>query len=180
MGRTRTMCGITHGLAPYSKSILVDAIGRSDVCKCSFDESLNKVTQSSEMDLYVRFWNADSNQVQSRYFGSSFLGHTTHLDLLTHFRDLAKDLNPSKLYQISMDGPNTNLKFFNEYSNKLAETTFHFLFKIGTCNLILFMGASKLVKLHLDGVWKILWRVLIEFYITVMQEGKIMLVWLGQ
>ena len=55
MGRTRTMCGITHGLAPYSKSILVDATGRSDVCKCSFDESLNEVTQSSEMDLYVRF-----------------------------------------------------------------------------------------------------------------------------
>ena len=57
----------------------------------SFDESLNEVTQSSEI------WNADSNQVQSRYFGSSFRGHTRHLDLLTHFRDLTKDLNPSKL-----------------------------------------------------------------------------------
>ena len=40
---------------------------------------------------------------------------------------------------------------------------------------ILFMGPSKLVNLYLDGVWKMLWRVLIEFYITVLQEGKITL-----
>ena len=65
-GRTKTMYEITHGLASYFKTILVDAIGRSDVHMYSFDESLNEVTQSSEMDLYVKFWNADSNQVQSR------------------------------------------------------------------------------------------------------------------
>ena len=39
-----------------------------------------------------------------------------------------------------MDRPNTNLKFFNEYSNKFAETSFHSLFKIGTCNLHLVYG----------------------------------------
>ena len=87
MGRTNTMYEITPGLAPYFKSIVFNAIGRSDVYMYSFDESLNELTQSSGMDLYVRFWNADSNQVQSRYFGSSFLGHTRHLDLLTYFRD---------------------------------------------------------------------------------------------
>ena len=34
-----------------------------------------------------------------------------------------------------MDGPNTNLKFFNEYLNKYAETTLHSLINIITCNL---------------------------------------------
>ena len=80
MGRTKTMYEITHGLAPYFKLILADAIGRSDLYTHSFDESLNEVTQSSEMDLFVRYWNADSNQVQSRYFGSSFFGQTRPLD----------------------------------------------------------------------------------------------------
>ena len=75
------------------------------------------------MGLYVRFWNADPNQVQSSYFDSSFFGHTRHLDLLTQLRNLTKDLNPSKFYQILMDGPYTNLKFFIEYSNKFAETS---------------------------------------------------------
>ena len=84
MGRTKTMYEITHGLAPCFKSILNDAIGRSDVYTYLFDESLNEVTQSSEMDRHVRLWNADSSQVQFRYFSSSFLGHTGHLDLLNH------------------------------------------------------------------------------------------------
>ena len=44
MGRTKTMYGITHGLAPCFKSILVDPIGRSDVYTYSFEESLNGVT----------------------------------------------------------------------------------------------------------------------------------------
>ena len=50
---------ITHRLAPYFKSRLVDLIGRSDVYTYSFDESLNEIKESSEMDLYFRFWNAD-------------------------------------------------------------------------------------------------------------------------
>ena len=60
----------------------------------------------------------------------SFLAHKRHLDLLAQFRNLTKDLNPSKLYQKSMDGPNTNLKFLNEYSNKFVETTLHSLINI--------------------------------------------------
>ena len=44
---------------------LIDAIGQSDVYMYSFDESLIEVTQSSEMNLCVKFWKADSNQVQS-------------------------------------------------------------------------------------------------------------------
>ena len=67
---------------------LIDAIGQSDVYMYSFDESLIEVTKSSEMDLCLKFWKADSNQVQSWYFMSSFLGRTRHLDLLAYFRDL--------------------------------------------------------------------------------------------
>ena len=77
------------------------------------------------------------------------------------------------------DGPKMNLKFFNEHSSKFAENTLHSLINIGICNQqLLFMGASKLVNLHLNGVWKILWRVLIEFYVTVLHEGKITPAWL--
>ena len=95
------------------------------------------------MELYVRFWNADSHQVPSRHFGSSFLGHRRHLNLLAHFRDLTRDLKPSKLYQISMNTPNTNLKFFNEYSNKFAETLLHSLINIGICNLHIVHGSFQ-------------------------------------
>ena len=42
-----------------------------------------------------------------------------------------------------MEGPNTNLKFFNEYSSKFAEIAFHSLIKAGTCNLHIVYGSLQ-------------------------------------
>ena len=49
------MCVINHGLAPCLKSLLKTSIDRSDIFSFLFDESLNEATQTSEMDVYVRF-----------------------------------------------------------------------------------------------------------------------------
>ena len=54
-------------------------------------------------------------QVKSPYYGSSFLGHAMHKDLLKHFSEITKDLSPSKLYHVSVDGPDVNLKFLKEF-----------------------------------------------------------------
>ena len=67
------------------------------------------------MDLYLRYWDVNDNHVKVRYYGASFLGHTTHQDLLAHFTDVVKELEQPKLYQVSMDGPNVNLKFCDEF-----------------------------------------------------------------
>lgn len=48
-----------------------------------FDESLNRSTNNKQMDLHIRYWAGDC--VQSRYFGSRFLGHATAQDLLHNF-----------------------------------------------------------------------------------------------
>ena len=85
LARTKSMHTVTHGLAPHFKSVLVSTLGKSDFHVYAFDESLNDVTQTCEMDLYVRFWESVSNRVETRYFGSSFLGHTTHQDLCSQF-----------------------------------------------------------------------------------------------
>ena len=49
-----------HGFAPYFKSLLKASIDRSD-------ESLNEATQTSDMDLYVRFWDVSENKVSVCY-----------------------------------------------------------------------------------------------------------------
>ena len=69
MGRTKSMYVINHGLAPFFKLQLTDDLEKSDIHVFSFDESLNDVTQTSEMDLYVRYWDVNASQVKSRYFG---------------------------------------------------------------------------------------------------------------
>ena len=98
MTRTKSMYVINHGLAPYFKSLLKASIDRSDIFSFSFDESLNEATQTSEMDLYVRFWDVNKNKFNVRYHGSSFLGHGAHQNLLSHFNDITKDLDHSHLY----------------------------------------------------------------------------------
>ena len=50
-----------------------------------------------------------------------FLGHTTHLDLVKSFNEGLERLDLSKLVQMSMDGPNTNLKFLQELKKERAE-----------------------------------------------------------
>ena len=91
------MYTVTYGVAPNFKSVLVPNLDKSDVHVYSFDESLNDVTQACEMNLYVRFWESVSNRVDTRYFGSSFHGHTTHQDLCSHFIDVTKDLYSTRL-----------------------------------------------------------------------------------
>ena len=48
----------------------------------SFDESLNEVTQTSEMDICLQFWNKENNQVEDSYWNSTFLEHTNHEHIL--------------------------------------------------------------------------------------------------
>ena len=55
-------------------------------------------------------------QVKSLYYGSSFLGHATHKDLLKHFGEIMKVLLRSKLFLLSMAGPNVNLKYLDKFS----------------------------------------------------------------
>ena len=107
MGCKNSMYVTNHGFAPFSQ--LIDDLEKSDFHVFSFDESLNDVTQTSDMELYVRYWDVNASQVKSQYYGLSFLGHATYKDLLQHFGEIMKDLSPSKLYHISMDGPNVNV-----------------------------------------------------------------------
>jgi hypothetical protein len=141
LARTKSMYVINHGLSPHFKSLLDDSLKKSDIYIFSFDESLNDATQTSEMDMYIRYWDDTDNRVHTRYYGSSFLGHGTHQDILTHFSELTKELDDSRLFQVSMDGPNVNLKFFREFSSQFKETNNHSLVNIGSCCLHVINGS---------------------------------------
>ena len=144
--RTKSMYANNHGLAPFFKSTLTSDLQKSDVHTYSFDESQNEVTQTCEMDLHMRYWDVNENLIRSRYYGSSFLGHATHTDLLNHFQDITKELPLTNLFQISMDGPNVNLKFFKEFSANFNSNCSRSLIDMGTCNLHVVHGSLKTDK----------------------------------
>ena len=97
MSQSKSMYIVNHGLAPYFKSVLKTNLHKAEFLVYSFDESLNGVMQTAEMDLHVHYWDSVENRVKVRYYNSTFLGHRTHTDLLNHFWSITNDL-PSGVY----------------------------------------------------------------------------------
>ena len=154
MSRTKATYVVNHGLAPYFKSPLKNDLLKTDFLVYSFDESLNDATQTTEMDLYVRYWDSSENRAKVRYYDLTFLCHGTHIDLLNHFKSITDTLPSSKLYQISMDEPNVNLKFYKDFSALHKENNLHSLINIGTCSLHTVHGSFQLEFKKLVGALK--------------------------
>ena len=106
------------------------------------------------MDLCVRFWDLSENKVNARYYRSSFLGHGTHQNLLSHFNGITKDLGHSHLYQISMDGSNVDIKFHQKFSAHFKESNFHSPIDMA---VVLYTSSIEVLPLeqkNLDGNYK--------------------------
>ena len=78
-----------------------------------------------------------------RYWTSLFLGHTRCDDLVAAFHNGLNELEETNMIQISMDGPNTNLKLLSEVQNQRQKNKLSSLIDIGSCNLYLIHGAFK-------------------------------------
>ena len=81
LGADKMRYSINFGLAPFFKSLLYEEIKKSCYFVACFDESLNPVTQTCEMDIVICFFNESKNLVESQYWNSKYLGHGTAADL---------------------------------------------------------------------------------------------------
>ena len=91
---------ICFGLAPHFKQLLKDVVKNEEAYVLMFDESLNSVCQSKQMDIHIRSWNEDKHEVESRYYTSVFMGHGTAEDMLSHFRSGIEGIPLKKVYQV--------------------------------------------------------------------------------
>ena len=96
-------------------------------------QSLNSEMQSKQLDVLVRYWNAD--KVESRYFTSYILGHTDAEAVHDKFESVCGDLAYERLAQLSMDGPNVNWKVFRLMQEDVEKQTGNKLFNVGSCGL---------------------------------------------
>lgn len=98
------------------------------------------------MDIAVRFWNNETNKVDTRYLTSAFLDNATAKGLVDGFTSSIDTLGLSlkKCIHISMDGPNVNLKFLKDLKEILKEDEDEpEMFDVGTCSLHIVQGAYK-------------------------------------
>ena len=135
MASTKLMYVVNHGLYPYFKELLQTEVAAAPYITPMFDESMNDVLQKSEMDVHIRYWDDTENKVKVRYFDSRFLGHTKHDDILSNFNDVLKPVDTTKILQVSVDGPNTNIKFLDCLKKERVDNELSGLIDIGSCNL---------------------------------------------
>ena len=154
-GRTKASYMTRFGLGPYFHDLLTQEAGRSeDGYVVLFDESLNKITKTCQMDVYIRLW--DVNEcVTTRYFTSKFLGHAKSEDLLVHMNEAITDLELRKIVQIGMDGPNVNWSFVRKFKDDVKTRTQsgETFLDIGSCGLHTIHGAMK------DGLKETGWKI---------------------
>ena len=143
IGKTRSVYLIKHGITPYLRSLLEAVIKKFDSYVILFDESLNEKTQMCKMDVYICYWDSCNKQVNIRYWGIEFLGHTASKDLATSFNKSTESLYQSRFLQIAMAGPNVNWKF-DEHIVSEREDDLPSLINIESCNLYVVNGDFKI------------------------------------
>ncbi|KAK7868384.1 hypothetical protein R5R35_013669 [Gryllus longicercus] len=105
---------------------------------------MNAVSRTTQMDVHLRFWDHDKSLVTTRYFDSVFLKRTRAVDLLDGLKGSFGSKNLQKILQLSMDGPNVNLKLLSDLNAELR-TSFGGLqlLQRGSCSLHVVHNAFK-------------------------------------
>ena len=125
----------TFGLSPYFTRKLLNDVKQSPAHALLFNESLNEEIQNKQLDVHVRYWSSENCRMESRYLTSLFIGHSRTHDILNHYEEATKDLDPAKTWNIGMDGPNINLAFERELRKSREELSLPSLLYLGTCGL---------------------------------------------
>ncbi|KAL3207145.1 hypothetical protein MRX96_010462 [Rhipicephalus microplus] len=87
------------------------------------------------MDIHVRYWSTMPERVTTRFYTSVFMGHSTAEDLQEKLLGALEDLPLARAVQLSMDGPNVNLKCFRGMQEYLQQNHQVQCLDLGTCGL---------------------------------------------
>lgn len=144
LSRGKAAYTIVYGRAKVFEKEFNELISIASDVVLGFDESLNKVSQKNQMDIAVRFWDEVKGEVITRYYTSAFLGKATALDLLDALKRNVPQNVLAKIIQMSMDGPNVNLRLIKDFQVEVNENlTEKTLLDLGTWGLHTVHGAFK-------------------------------------
>ena len=121
------------------------------------------------MDPRVRHWDVNETKIVVRCWNSRIFGHTCSDDLVKAFNDGFNELNSTKLIQISMDGPISNLRFLSEIKKLKINNELASVINIGSCNLHVIHGTLKPALFWLEFAQN-LHRILKESLVTLLGD----------
>ena len=99
---------VKYELAPHFEKILMTDIDGIPF-GFKFDETTTKQVKK-QYDAYGTYWSKASDQVETTYLGSLFVGHCKAVDLVDHYLEFKQHwhFDDHLLLQVGMDGPNVN------------------------------------------------------------------------
>ena len=89
------------------------------------------------MDLLLRFWSEQKNEVVTRYLTSFMFGRTSHEHIVEMIMTLKDnfDLPWERFFNLSSDGPNINIAAWNLLNEVLKKSDHKGLLDLVTCTL---------------------------------------------
>ena len=153
LARTKYAYTLCFGVAPYFEQMLVCKLKKSPEFVVMFDESLNKVAMKCQMDILVRFWDADEKVIVMQYLTSVFLGRSGAQHLLNGFCSALQCIGLRNLLAVAMDGPNVNWSFLSLLGNTRQSENFPELLDVGSCGIHVVHGAF--IFRHRKCGWKL-------------------------
>ncbi|KAL3180409.1 hypothetical protein MRX96_008972 [Rhipicephalus microplus] len=142
---------VYHGLRPFFLSCLQRELEQSDGYTVLFDGSLNDYLQRKQMDIHVCYWSSMPERVTTRFYTSVFVGHSTAEDLQEKLLGALEDLPLARAVQLSMDGPNVNLKCFSGMQEYLQQDHQVQCWDLGTCGLHIYITRTGRAFLPASG-----------------------------
>ena len=164
LGKTKCDYFVNYDIAPHLKNILTKAIIEPPFYSLSFDETLNAVNQSCQMDVGIRYWDNAESLVQTRYFDSKFLQRPNAEILFEKIRESLTELHEDRLIQLSMDGPSVYWNVLEKLDDYLTNKDIPETIYIGSCNQHILHGAFQTAiqssGLNIDKVLKSMYWIL--------------------
>ena len=143
MSKTKCAYCINYGLAPFYKEKLLSEIKKSPYYTIMFDESLNKILQKDQMDVYRRYWYGESNQVKTMYFDTRFFFRPNADTITKNICEVLKPLTKEEMINLGMDSPSTNWTVLRLIQDARIDDAVPPLEDIGSCGLHVISGALQ-------------------------------------
>ena len=96
---------ISDGLGPFYRRKLEDKIRNKVLAYSLIVDEATTAAYWKQFDIIVRFWDPEVDKVYTSHFHSFTLGHADSETLKNCIVDAITSIYPSKLIQISTDGP---------------------------------------------------------------------------
>ena len=135
--RTKASYIFADGLGPLlAKRICQDLKNGESAFTILFDET-GTVQGKKQMDLLLRFWSEQKNEVVTRYLTSFMFGRTSHEHIVEMIMSLKDnfDLPWERFFNLSSDGPNINIAAWNLLNEVLKKSDHKGLLDLVTCTL---------------------------------------------